>query len=323
MDGAALCYGVDFLVDYTDNIQPGTATLTVRGIVQYEGSVSTTFTINEVGLIVQSYTITTEDTDNGSIYVSPSRASSGRTVTITVTPDDGYALNTLTVTDSNGDEIELTKASDTEYTFTMPRSRVTIEAAFAEINHAGVCPSADYTDVNTDAWYHAAIDYAIDNGMMSGVGNDCFAPENNLTRAMLVQVLWNMEGNPEASAITEYSDVASDAWYYDAVQWATAENIVGGYGNGVYGPEDDITREQLATMLYRYAELMGEDVSKTASLDSFKDGSEVSSYAVEALKWAVAESIVTGKTGGIIDPQAGATRAETATMLMRFCELIK
>ena len=270
-----------------------------------------------------SYTITTKDTDNGSISVSPSRASSGRTVTITVEPDDGYALDELNVTDSKGEKVELTKVSDTKYTFTMPRSRVTIEATFVEINHADVCPSADFTDVGMDAWYHDAVDYAIENGMMNGVGNNRFAPESNLTRAMLVQVLWNLEGKPEASAITEYSDVASDAWYYDAVQWATAENIVGGYGNGIYGSEDDITREQMALMLYRYAQYKGYDTTQSgADVQDFTDYEDISDWALEGMTWAVNAGLLNGKGNGILDPTGNATRAEVAQILMNFCENI-
>ena len=270
-----------------------------------------------------SYTITTKDTDNGSISVSPSRASSGRTVTITVDPDDGYALDELNVTDSKGEKVELTKVSDTKYTFTMPRSRVTIEAAFVEINHADTCPSADFTDVDMDAWYHDAVDYAIDNGMMNGIGNNLFAPESNLTRAMLVQVLWNLEGNPEASAITEYSDVASDAWYYDAVQWATDENIVGGYGEGIYGPEDDITREQMALMLYRYAQYKGYDTTQSgADVQGFNDYEDISDWALEGVTWAVNAGLLNGKGNGILDPIGDATRAEVAQILMNFCENI-
>lgn len=270
-----------------------------------------------------SYTITTEDADNGSISVSPSRASSGRTVTITVDPDEGYTLDELTVTDSSGNEIELTRVSDTEYTFTMPRSRVTIKATFAEINHADVCPSADFTDVDMDAWYHDAVDYAIGNGMMNGVGNNLFAPDSNLTRAMLVQVLWNLEGNPEASIITEYSDVASDAWYYNAVQWATAENIVGGYGNGIYGPEDDITREQMALMLYRYAQYKGYDTTQSGTdVQDFTDYEDISDWALEGVTWAVNVGLLNGKGNGILDPIGDATRAEVAQILMNFCENI-
>lgn len=270
-----------------------------------------------------SYTITTKDTDNGSISVSPSRASSGRTVTITVEPDDGYALDELNVTDSKGEKVELTKVSDTKYTFTMPRSRVTIEATFVEINHADICPSADFTDVDMDAWYHDAVDYAIENGMMNGVGNNLFAPDSNLSRAMLVQVLWNLEGNPDVSTITEYSDVASDAWYYNAVQWATAENIVGGYGNGIYGPEDDITREQMALMLYRYAQYKGYDTTQSgADVEDFADYEDISDWALEGVTWAVNAGLLNGKGNGILDPTGDATRAEVAQILMNFCENI-
>ena len=271
-----------------------------------------------------TYSVSTPSkTENGTVTVSPKSASKGDTVTITVDPDEGYELDELTVTDANGNEIELTRVSDTEYTFTMPRSRVTIEAAFVEINHADTCPSADFTDVDMDAWYHDAVDYAIDNGMMNGVGNNLFAPESNLTRAMLVQVLWNLEGNPEASAITEYSDVASDAWYYNAVQWATAENIVGGYGNGIYGPEDDITREQMALMLYRYAQYKGYDTTQNgADVQDFADYEDISDWALEGVTWAVNAGLLNGKGNGILDPIGDATRAEVAQILMNFCENI-
>ncbi len=270
-----------------------------------------------------TYSVTADTPENGAVKVSEKSASYDETVTITVDPDEGYELDSLTVTDSNGNEIELTRVSDTEYTFTMPRSRVAIEAAFAEINHADVCPSADFTDVDMDAWYHDAVDYAIENGMMNGVGDNLFAPESNLTRAMLVQVLWNLEGNPDTSAITEYSDVASDAWYYNAVQWATAENIVGGYGNGIYGPEDDITREQMALMLYRYAQYKGYDTTQSgADVQNFTDYKDISDWALEGVTWAVNAGLLNGKGNGILDPTGDATRAEVAQILMNFCENI-
>lgn len=306
-------------VENWESASQGAATITVKEEEQSGGNTGSTGSSSGSS----SYTITTEDTDNGSISVSPSRASSGRTVTITVEPDDGYALDELSVTDSKGEKVELTKVSDTKYTFTMPRSRVTIEAAFVEINHADTCPSADFTDVDMDAWYHDAVDYAIENGMMNGIGNNLFAPESNLNRAMLVQVLWNLEGNPDTSAITEYSDVASDAWYYNAVQWATAENIVGGYGNGIYGPEDDITREQMALMLYRYAQYKGYDTTQSgADVQGFNDYEDISDWALEGVTWAVNAGLLNGKGNGILDPIGDATRAEVAQILMNFCENI-
>ena len=267
-----------------------------------------------------SYTVTPGRTENGSVSVSPSRASYGRTVTVTVEAEAGYELEALTVTDRNGEEVELTRVSDTEYTFTMPRSRVTVEAAFAEIDHADVCPGRVYADLDPDAWYHAAVDYVIENGMMDGVGGGLFAPGSSLNRAMMAQVLWNLEGNPEASAAAEYGDVASDAWYHDAVQWATAECIVDGYG-GVYGPEDDITREQMALMLYRYTRYMGCGTAQGGmEIREFSDYEAISDWALEAMTWAVNAGVLNGRGGGVLGPAGHATRAEAAQILMNFRE---
>lgn len=267
-----------------------------------------------------SYTVTPGRTENGSVSVSPSRASYGRTVTVTVEAEEGYELEALTVTDRNGEAVELTRVSDTEYTFAMPRSRVTVEAAFAEIDHADVCPGRVYADLDPDAWYHAAVDYVIENGMMDGVGGGLFAPGSSLNRAMMAQVLWNLEGNPEASAAAEYGDVASDAWYHDAVQWATAEGIVDGYG-GVYGPEDDITREQMALMLYRYARYMGCGTAQGGmEIREFSDYEAISDWALEAMTWAVNAGVLNGRGGGVLDPAGHAIRAEAAQILMNFRE---
>lgn len=267
-----------------------------------------------------SYTISTEDTENGSIKVSPTRASYGQKVTITATPGEGYALAAITVTDKNGDEIKLTKVSDTKYTFTMPRGAVKIAATFAEEEAVSTLP---FNDVDVDDWFYNAVKYAYDNGMMSGVGNSLFAPDSDLNRAMLVQVLWNLEGNPTASTTTAYSDVASNAWYYNAVQWAAAEGIAGGYGDGIYGPEDNITREQMALMLYRYAQYKSYDTTQSgADVQAFSDYEEISDWALEGMTWAVSAGLLGGKGDGVLDPTGNATRAEVAQILMNFCENI-
>ncbi|MBS6365791.1 MAG: S-layer homology domain-containing protein [Clostridiales bacterium] len=261
-----------------------------------------------------------EKVANGSVKVSPTRASSGRTVTITVTPDEGYKLDKLTVTDKSGDEIELTKVSDTRYTFTMPRGAVEITAAFAEEEVVSTLP---FTDVDLDDWFYDAVEYAYDNGMMNGTGNSLFAPTSSLNRAMMAQVLWNLEGSPAASSTTAYSDVASDVWYYDAVQWATAKGIVGGYGDGIYGPEDNITREQMALMLYRYAQYKGYDATQGGmEVREFTDYEEISDWALEGMTWAVNAGLLSGKGSGVLDPAGNATRAEVAQILMNFCENI-
>src|SRR5699024_618972 len=144
---------------------------------------------------------------------------------------------------------------------------------------------------------------------------------NTLSRAMLAQVLWNLEGSPEVSSITEYSDVASDAWYYDAVQWATAEGIVDGYGNGIYGSEDDITREQMAAMLYRYAQYKSYDITRGGmAIREYADYDQISGYALEAMDWAVNAGLINGTSETTLDPKGTATRAQAAAILMRFLE---
>ena len=265
------------------------------------------------------YTVSVEDTDNGSVKVSPTRASKGSTVTVTVKPDEGYELDELTVTDKNGDEIELTDKGDGRYTFKMPRSKVTIEASFVEIDHQDTCPAAGFRDVDEDAWYHEAVDYALDNGLMSGVSDREFAPGSTLTRAMVAQMLYSLEGKPAAGR-ADFADVAEGAWYADAISWAAGEGIVSGYGD-TFGPNDPITREQLAAILYRYAQNEGYKTSQSGKgTEGYLDASSISSYAVKAMDWAVNAGLLSGKGNGILAPTAGATRAEVAQIFMNFCK---
>ena len=177
-----------------------------------------------------------------------------------------------------------------------------------------------FTDVTEKAWYYGAVEYAVRNGLMKGVGNDRFDPEGSMTRAMLVTVLWRYEGEPEAPANT-FSDVKAGSWYFDAVSWAAANNIVGGVGDNKFDPDGNITREQMATILYRYCNGKGIDTSKQASISGFPDAGKVSSYAQTAMQWAVAEKLVNGSDGKLL-PQGNATRAQVATILMRFIENI-
>lgn len=263
------------------------------------------------------YSSTVEKTENGTVTVSPKNASKNTTVTITVTPDDGYELDTLTVTDKDGKAVELTKVSDTKYTFKMPASKVTVKAAFAEEEIVSTLP---FTDVATGDWFYEAVKYAYDNSMMNGVGHNLFAPSSNLTRGMIAQVLYNLEGTP-AAGNGVFTDVAADQWYADAVNWAAANDIVGGYGNGKFGPEDDITREQMAQILYNYAAFKGYDVSTQGDLSTFNDGAKTSDWALSAMKWAVGSGLLQGYNGNL-NPTGTATRAEVAQILMNFCENI-
>ena len=181
-------------------------------------------------------------------------------------------------------------------------------------------PPVEFADVPENAWYVGAVEYAVRNGLMNGVGDDQFEPEESMTRAMLVTVLWRFEGEPEAGKNT-FSDVPNGQWYTDAVAWAAANGVVNGVGNNLFDPEGKITREQMATILYRYAEKKGIDTGKRAELGAFPDAKQVSAYAKDPVQWAVAEKIINGSDGKLL-PQGDATRAQVATILMRFIENI-
>ena len=263
------------------------------------------------------YTVSVEDTDNGSVEVSPTRASKGSTVTVTVKPDEGYELDELTVTDKNGESVKLTDKGDGKYTFKMPASKVTVEAVFTAAKVEGL----PFTDVTSGDWFYDAVAYVYDKGMMEGTTDTTFAPTMNLTRSMIAQVLYNLEERPEAPGAAGFPDVAADAWYADAVNWAAARGIVKGYDTGAFGPEDSVTREQLAAILYRYAQAKGYDTTQGGmAVREFSDSASISDWAQEAMAWAVNAQVLSGKGNGVLDPQGTATRAEVAQMLMNFGE---
>ena len=263
------------------------------------------------------YTVSVEDTDNGSVKVSPTRASKGSTVTVTVKPDEGYELDELTVTDKNGESVKLTDKGDGKYTFKMPASKVTVEAVFTAAKVEGL----PFTDVTSGDWFYDAVAYVYDKGMMEGTTDTTFAPAMNLTRSMIAQVLYNLEERPEAPGAAGFPDVAADAWYADAVNWAAARGIVKGYDTGAFGPEDSVTREQLAAILYRYAQAKGYDTTQGGmAVREFSDSASISDWAQEAMAWAVNAQVLSGKGNGVLDPQGTATRAEVAQMLMNFGE---
>ena len=178
-----------------------------------------------------------------------------------------------------------------------------------------------FTDLAANAWYTDAVAYVYRHDLMAGYGENLFGPDDDLSRAQLCQIIYNMEGQPATSGSSVFTDVADGAWYADAVTWAASQGIVGGYGNGLFGPEDNITREQLASILYRYAQSKGYDTSvgENTNILSYTDALEISEYAIPAMQWACGAGIIQGN-GGYLDPQGNATRAQVATMLMRFCE---
>ena len=179
-----------------------------------------------------------------------------------------------------------------------------------------------YEDVKEDAWYYDAVAYNFEHKLMTGLDDTHFGPDQKLARAQFALILYRMSGSPEVEGKSTFKDVADNDWYTDAVIWANKAGVVTGYtDSGLFGPGDDINREQMAVMMYRYAKYAECDTDKTAKLDSFKDGAKVNKFAKEAMEWAVGNGIISGKDNGTtLDPQGNATRAECATIMMRFCE---
>ena len=271
------------------------------------------------GTSTPTYTVTTGTTSNGTVTVNPKNPTKGSTVTVNVTPNDGYQLDTLTVTDANGKNVEVKKKTDTEYTFTMPASKVTVSAAFVEIPEEPTPSVPQFTDVSEGAWYYDAVRYVCEKGMMNGVAEGTFAPNSTTDRAMLVTILYRLENEPAASG-SSFADVPSGQWYTDAVAWAAANGIVNGVTDTTFAPNCPITREQMAAILYRYAAWKGCDVSGQVDLSGYTDADSVSTYAKEALAWANAEGLITGVTDTTLRPAGSAVRAQAATILMRLCE---
>ena len=250
-----------------------------------------------------SYSVTIPNkTENGTVTVSPRSAEKGDTVTITAKPDSGYQLDDLTVTDKNGKELKLTDKGNGKYTFTMPASKVTVTPKFVKI--AQQPTGKTFSDVAKSDWFADAVAYVTDKGLMNGTGSDTFSPNASTTRGMLMTVLARYAGE---------DTTGGSPWYQKGMNWAKAKGVSDGTN-----PEVNITREQLVTMLYRYAG----SPKANGSLDSFSDAASVSSYAVNAMQWAVANGIVNGSNGKL-NPQNNATRAEVAAILMRFCEMSK
>ena len=234
------------------------------------------------------------------------RVRRGENQTFRITADDGWEIADVEVDGESVGAVE-------RYTFENVR---TISVTFRQIvtePEEPEAPALPFTDVSEGDWYHDAVAYCWENGIMDGTSGTAFAPNMILTRAMMAQVLYNL-ADGTASTAAGFPDVAASAWYADAVNWAAANGYVTGYDNGSYGPEDSLTREQLAVILYRYAG----SPAPAGSLDGFADAASASAYAVDALRWAVGEGLLTGKDGGRLDPTGTASRAELAQILARF-----
>ena len=258
-----------------------------------------------------TYKVTTPSVANGGVNVTPSSPAKGDKVKITLSPNKGYKLDKLTVTDASGKTVSTTKTSDTVYTFTMPASQVTVGVTYVKADETTEQPSTKtFSDVSSSDWFADAVKYVSDKGMMNGTGTGKFSPADSTTRAMLMTVIARYAGE---------DTTGSNPWYQKGMEWAKANGVSDGTE-----PNANITREQLVTMLYRYAKASGKDVSvgEDTNILSYADATTVSEYAIPAMQWACGAGIVNGANGKL-NPQNNATRAEVAAILMRFCENIK
>ena len=276
---------------------------------------------------------------NGEVSVSDDWAYEDDKITLTITPDDGYEVDKIEIVDDEGDKIDAKKVDDEDnkYTFRMANCDVTVTVTFKEEGKTTEDTDKDedkdeentestettelnFTDVKETDWFFKGVEYVVDKGVMSGVYENQFDPSGKLTRAMLVQMLYNMESRPAYDAENAFMDVPVGQWYTDAVIWANDAKIVSGMGEGLFAPNMEITREQMVVMLYNYAKYKGYDVTAFADLSTFADNASVSTWAQPAMQWAVAEGYISGMGDNQLAPQGTATRAEIASVIMRFME---
>ena len=251
--------------------------------------------------IPDTYDIEIADAANGSVDTSLSNASAGSTITITATPDSGYSVASVTVTGPDG-RVDVVRVNATTYTFKMPAGDVTVRVTFTDSD------ALPFTDVSAGQWFYDAVAYVYTNGMMEGDSATTFNPDGTMTRAMFWAVLGRIDG----------ATITGTHWADQARDWAMAEGVSDGTD-----PNGLVTREQFATMLYRYAVAKGYDVSigESTNILSYADFASISEYAIPAMQWACGSGIVTGVTDSTLAPQGTATRAQCAAMLMRFAEL--
>ena len=322
---------------FTPNTK-GTHTVTatyVQDDVTYTATCEVTAKSSSGGGSSHSYDgyITIINPKNGEVSVSDDWAYEDDKITLTITPDKGYEVDKIEIVDDEGDKIDAKKVEDEDdkYTFRMANCDVTVTVTFKEEGTTTEdtdkedgkdeeTTELNFTDVKESDWFYKGVAYVVDKGIMSGVSENQFDPSGKLTRAMLVQMLYNMESRPACDAENAFIDVPVGQWYTDAVIWANDAKIVSGMGDGLFAPNMEITREQMVAMLYNYAKYKGYDVTASADLSKFADSASVSTWAQPAMQWAVAEGYISGMGDNQLAPQGTATRAEIASVIMRFME---
>ena len=255
--------------------------------------------------------------DYGWLNVEPHRAEKGEKVVITVTPADGCELDEITLMDEQGYIMAAVALGPNQYSFTMPETAVSVAATFVQSSGHPSDSELPFYDVRTTDWFYEAVKFVYDENLMTGTGANAFSPNATTTRGMIVSILARLEGVTSAQS-AGFADVNAGDWYATAVNWAASAGVVNGYEDGTFRPNTAITREQLAAILMNYAAYKGEDVSNRADLTSYTD--QPSTWAEEAMQWAVAEGLIGGVTADTLQPQGAATRAQVAAILQRFLE---
>lgn len=263
---------------------------------------------------VSSYPVKVEPQDEGSVEISSKNAQAGAKVTLTSDPKPGYRLSTISVLDGKGASVDLTKINDGTYEFVMPSGSVTVKAEFEMI-------PPPFEDTSDQAWYYEAVHYVYYHKIMTGTGSGEFSPNATLSRAMVAQILYNLEGQPTMTGEGTFVD-AAEHWAADAIAWAKQTGVVAGYEGNIFRPEKAVTREELAQMLYNYAQYKGYNLTATGDLTVFPDGDMVQDWAETAMSWANGNKLINGseQAGGnlILSPNGNTTRAEAASILMNF-----
>ena len=266
------------------------------------------------GSTTTTRTITIQSSFGGKVTASASQAAQGKVITLTALPNSGYVLKSLTVTTASGTSVPVANQSSGKYTFTMPAAAVTVKAVFAAQE---TDPDFPFADVAKGSWYYEGVRYAYENGLMSGTGEGTFSPDLPTGRGMLVTILYRLAGSPAAGSAS-FTDVAKGQWYADGVAWASANGVVSGYPDGSFRPNDTITREQMAAILYQYARIQGKLDDSRADLSIFSDLDSLSAYAKEPMSWAVAQGLFSGVSADTLAPGGSTTRAQAAVILTAF-----
>ena len=282
-----------------------------------------------------TYTVTVPaSAENGRVSASMNQAKKDEQVTLTLTPEEGYEVDTVSVKDQDGKEVSLKDNGNGTYSFTMPASAVTVDVTYKQKStepapgdgHEANCPSKAFRDLDVSKWYHEAIDYALTKNYFNGVGEGQFKPDGTMTRAMFVTVLGRVAGADTSKyTAAPFDDVAAGQWYTPFVAWASENGIVMGYDSKHFGLNDPVTREQMAAILYRYAKFAGKDVNMTddTTFQNFTDAGQVSDYAKDPMIWATGKGLINGMGDSTLAPQKTATRAQVAQIVKNFDQKVQ